>query len=85
MTLLQHGLDDTAANWIKFKCRNFNKEVDYDLTHAPGHGKFGTFAGWSESCPLNSAICGIQSKIENAQGGGDDTALNDVKFFCCTE
>ena len=83
--MLQHGLDDTAANWIRFKCRDFGSEKDYDLDHAPGHGQWGSYAGWSESCPLNSAICGIQSRIENAQGGGDDTALNDVIFFCCSE
>ncbi|XP_071166121.1 vitelline membrane outer layer protein 1-like [Mytilus edulis] len=81
----QHGLDDTAANWARFKCREFAHEVDFDLDIPPGHGKFGTYGGWSESCPLNSAICGIQSRIEGAQGAGDDTAMNDAKFFCCSE
>ena len=50
-----------------------------------GHGDFGSFGLWSESCPVNSAVCGIQARIEGPQGRGDDTALNNVKLFCCGE
>ncbi|XP_071162934.1 vitelline membrane outer layer protein 1-like isoform X1 [Mytilus edulis] len=83
----QGGGDDTAANYIKFKCRDFDDDRDEsELAHPPGHGLFGGYGGWSESCPTHSAICGIQTRIEGPQGGGihgDDTSLNNVKFFCC--
>ncbi|KAL3881303.1 hypothetical protein ACJMK2_027756 [Sinanodonta woodiana] len=85
------GGDDTAANFVKFMCRDFNTSYhEHELTHYPGHGPWGTYGDWSQSCPLGSAICGIQTKVEPFQGdsglfGGDDTALNDVQFMCCND
>ncbi|VDI40618.1 Hypothetical predicted protein [Mytilus galloprovincialis] len=77
--------DNTGANYVKFKCRSFKDGgSDSDLSYTPGYGPYGTYGEWSDACPDNSAICGIQTKIQSYQGGGaDDTALNDVKFFCC--
>ncbi|XP_071162937.1 vitelline membrane outer layer protein 1-like [Mytilus edulis] len=80
----QGGSDDTAANFAKFKCRDLDVEPEYDLAHPPGHGEWGSYGAWSQSCPLSSAICGIQTRVESPQGSGDDTALNDVKFYCCS-
>ncbi|KAK3577441.1 hypothetical protein CHS0354_032292 [Potamilus streckersoni] len=83
--------DDTAADFVKFMCRDFNSNSqERELSHPPGHGAWGSYGDWSQSCPLNSAICGIQTKVEPFQGdgslfGGDDTALNDVQFICCND
>ncbi|XP_073479124.1 vitelline membrane outer layer protein 1 homolog [Aquarana catesbeiana] len=66
--------DDTAANNIMFQCSNNNILTGYG-------GRWGTFSDWSDFC--QSGICGIRTRVEPAQGGGDDTALNDVKFRCC--
>ena len=30
-----------------------------------------------------SVVCGIQTKVQGRQGGGDDTALNRVRLQCC--
>ena len=68
--------DDTAANNIKFRCTS-NPILEGDGT---GWGEYG---GWSKEC-RNGGICGIETKMEKRQGKGDDTALNDVRFLCCS-
>ncbi|XP_017542418.1 vitelline membrane outer layer protein 1-like [Pygocentrus nattereri] len=68
--------DDTAANNIRFQCSG----VDVDFV---GWGtSWGEWGNWSKYC-TGKGICGIQTKVEEPQGSGDDTALNDVRFFCC--
>ncbi|XP_072517670.1 vitelline membrane outer layer protein 1 homolog [Salminus brasiliensis] len=66
--------DDTAANDIMFQCSG-GEEL------AGGGTIWGNWGGWSRC--TGTGICGIQTKVEKPQGSGDDTALNDVRFFCC--
>lgn len=76
--------DNTGANYVRFKCRYFKDEYSgLDLSVSPGSGSYGYYGEWSQACPVNSAICGIKTKIEDKKGIFDDTALNDVEFFCC--
>ncbi|KAL4227897.1 Vitelline membrane outer layer protein 1 [Mactra antiquata] len=77
--------DDTAANFVKFKCRGLytSNHDDYVLIAQPKRGFWGDWGAWSQSCPRGTAICGIQTKVEGKQSLGDDTALNDARFFCC--
>ncbi|VDI49522.1 Hypothetical predicted protein [Mytilus galloprovincialis] len=77
--------DNTGANHVKFKCRNFKDSMSYfELSYPAGYGTHGSYGESSEACPVNSAIYGIKTKIQPYQGeDGDDTALYDVKFFCC--
>ncbi|XP_066446198.1 vitelline membrane outer layer protein 1-like [Eleutherodactylus coqui] len=67
--------DDTAVNNLLMECS------DYTILESCGN-PWGYGEGWSGKCPRG--ICGIQAKVEKSQGDGDDTALNDVKFECCS-
>ncbi|XP_028674038.1 vitelline membrane outer layer protein 1 homolog [Erpetoichthys calabaricus] len=68
-------LDDTAANNIKFRCSSSPVLEGFGQT-------FGDYGKWSDECK-EGGICGIETKQEPYQVGLDDTALNDVRFFCC--
>ncbi|KAH3782871.1 vitelline membrane outer layer protein 1-like [Dreissena polymorpha] len=78
----QGGGDDTAGNDIQFRCNFFETRTTGEILIAQGGMPWGNWE-WSNQCPPNSAICGIQTKIESSQGGGDDTSLADIKMFCC--
>lgn len=69
--------DDTAADNIAFRCTNGSEQVI-------GHdAQYGTWSNL-QMCPTDTAICGIQTRVESYQGStSDDTALNDAKFTCC--
>lgn len=82
--MLQSG-DDTTANAIKFTCGSLDSSFTY-LLEIPQTGSitWGTYGGFSESCGQGDAVCGIQTKVEGDQGSfSDDTALNDVRLYCC--
>jgi len=68
--------DDTGAVDAEFLCQDGKRFASARL----GWG------GWSslKTCPPASAICGIKTKVEPSQGKGDDTALNDAEFTCCS-
>ncbi|KAH3697621.1 hypothetical protein DPMN_085126 [Dreissena polymorpha] len=95
------GDDDTSANDIEFQCWDLHARLHTvptvsnvndqggqlagDTVHAPGGLANGNWAS-SNRCPVNSAICGIQTRVETfLSDRGDDSALNDVKFFCCQD
>jgi hypothetical protein len=80
--------DDTAANSIKMGCRSISSSSGTPTSvlepkPTSASGAWGTYVGYREA-PVGTAICGIQTKVEDKQGSKDDTALNDVKFFHCT-
>jgi hypothetical protein len=71
--------DDTSANSLKFACLG-SPGTWTEVGHANNNwGSWGSQA----LCPGGSAVCGIQTRVEGNQGGGDDTSLNGARFYCC--
>ena len=68
------------ANSYRFRCRHLTNSSSYDL-----HGHDGYWGSWStwKSCPVGTAICGIQTQYEGENVFKDTTGINDAKFFCC--
>lgn len=68
--------DDTAANSLKMYCTN--REL---FNHHEGPwGRWGKLF----TCPANTSICGLRTQVEPKRGKDiDDTALNNVIFYCC--
>ncbi|XP_051734799.1 vitelline membrane outer layer protein 1-like isoform X2 [Ctenopharyngodon idella] len=67
--------DDTAANNIRFSCS--------DGVVLKGESTaWGDWGDWSSACD-GRGICGIKTRVEEPQGNGDDTALNDAQMYCC--
>ncbi|CAD5114759.1 DgyrCDS3805 [Dimorphilus gyrociliatus] len=76
--------DDYGATDFKFRCRSYLNphEATIDL-HPPGGLTKGDWGSWSSSCNANSAVCGVESKIE-ISSSLDKTGLNVVRFKCCS-
>ncbi|XP_069071811.1 vitelline membrane outer layer protein 1 homolog [Pleurodeles waltl] len=66
--------DDTAANNIKFRCSEGHIVEGQGL-------RWGSYGAWSDTC--STAICGLETRLENERGVSDDTSLNDARFYCC--
>ncbi|MDM8557525.1 Calx-beta domain-containing protein [Candidatus Parabeggiatoa sp. HSG14] len=69
------GSDDTALNSIAFAC-------EQGEIQAPGGMSWGTWNSY-QYCPSGQAICGVRTRVEEEQGGGDDTAMNGAEYACC--
>lgn len=67
--------DDTAVNNIRFVCSSADILVGFGTC-------WGDWGDWSNKCQ-GKGICGIMTMVEEPQGIGDDTALNNVLMFCC--
>ena len=75
----QGGGDDTAANGLMLVCQTGG---GYRTSN---EGGWGSWQG-SKYCASGQHVCGIQTRVEAAQGGDDDeddTALNGVDLRCC--
>lgn len=84
LSSIQGRGDDTAANFMMVRCRNFGTSTGENERYLDnGTGYWGTYGSWSASCAANTAVCGIRTRIERPQGRGDDTALNDIQLYCC--
>jgi len=79
--VLEHQVlgDNVAVEDLQADC-GFGEEV---LEGMVGQDNLkGTWSSWAR-CPSNSAVCGVQTKVDAPSLLGDDTAITDVNLFCC--
>lgn len=78
MERVWRGITDyMGATNIRFACS------DGKVLEGPGLSS-GEYGDWSPSCLMG--LCGTQSKQEAIRGAmTDDSALNDLRFLCCTQ
>jgi len=77
--------DDTALNDIAALCSDGT--IVKAACNTAEYGRWGHWSAGSEYrfavCADGSRVCGLNQKVEAQQGGGDDTALNAVRMYCC--
>ncbi|KAF4098994.1 hypothetical protein G5714_021024 [Onychostoma macrolepis] len=76
-----HDYASVQSDVGRFKCSRGSFLLG-DGTHWGNWGDWGDWGDWSQTCE-GKEICGIKAQVEEPQGFGDDTALNDVRMFCC--
>ena len=75
---------NTAAANIRFRCNFMNTDLGSHEVLGNGNEEPGSFGEWSDACPPQEGICGLSIKFENPNYI-DDTAMNDVEFYCCDD
>ena len=79
----QHLDDDTAANNLVVQCRRLDTTTGQYELDGESPTTWGSIQVWSGSCPMNSAVCGLKTRVEGERGNNDQTSLNDVEMYCC--
>ena len=71
----QGEFDDSAANKLDLFCQSGQK------LSAPTETDWGDWVPHLR-CPYGQAVIGLQTRIEEKQGGDDDSALNGIRMIC---
>lgn len=69
--------DDTALNGIRLFCGDPDKNDTAVITSAVG-----PFGDWGKVFKCDFELNGFQILVEPPQGAGDDTAANNIGFYC---
>lgn len=77
----QGGGDDTAANGLKIFCTDPMKPNERSGWKTVWNGYWGDWQ--RQRFQVRGVVCEAAARVESRQGGGDDTALNGLKFKMC--
>jgi hypothetical protein len=75
--------DDKAATNMKLICGD-GRRMEGFHNNGNQHVFEGAQYTGEKTCPQGTAVCGIQTQVEEYQVVGDDTALNNVRMKCCS-
>ncbi|KAF2359643.1 Vitelline membrane outer layer protein I (VOMI) [Trinorchestia longiramus] len=73
-------IDDTALQDFQGQCRASQQL----LMGVPPSQQFrsGQWSRWAE-CPLDSAVCGLKTRVQSFHSFLDDIAVTDAQLYCC--
>ncbi|XP_051536965.1 vitelline membrane outer layer protein 1-like isoform X2 [Myxocyprinus asiaticus] len=76
--------DDTALNGIRLHCIDPSKNSAYSREHySTVQSEVGSWGTWTNIKWCSSGFLKtFQLRVESSQGGGDDTAANNIRFTC---
>lgn len=76
-----------SINFVAFQCNNMQQSLPpaQPRIDVPQLGADSHYGQWSERCPQGSAICGLQTRIDDYNTNNDNTGLNDMKLICCED
>jgi hypothetical protein len=69
--------------YIKHTVNNFDFRCNNGNTVSGVGSIYGAWSEWVQ-CPTGSAICGVKTQVVDQLASGDDTALNQATFYCCS-
>jgi len=78
---LQGSGDDTALNSISLRCRYPNSYATSKYLYSR-RGFWGYWGSTPNCYGTNNPVVGFAVLMESVQGGGDDTAANDIDLYC---
>jgi len=76
----QGGGDDTALNSVQLLCKDPNTGATESVSSYDGI--WGNWYNTASCAASGQFLNGAHMRIESSQGGGDDTAANNVEFSC---
>ena len=75
--------DNTAINAVKLLCRSPGANADDSTQITSTEGEWGEYSSFVECDNMNdNPMIGFTMRLESIQGPGDDTAANELHFFC---
>ena len=69
-------------NNVQIYCKDFDGTETN--TYVADGSQWGNWLD-DKSCPANSYVCGVNARVEDPQGKGDDTSVNELEFYCCSD
>ena len=83
---------DRAESWIEAEPARVEQVIEV-FASAPrppgdeqGFTNDGRWGRWSDPvyCPAGQYVCGLRQRVEEDRGNGDDSAMNAIRFYCCS-
>ena len=83
MFLSCSNLHDGVMKTTNVQVYFFKYDLQEDILYGNGRDD-GKWGDWSNKCPLNSGICGFETRFEGPDAFSN-SGVNDIVFYCCND